>query len=116
MCLIIAEKEIWTQLIPGNFQNNAFEIITLSVSAIILIQVFFFPVGCKWKNKNENRKYHDILISFKIQLYSEPGSFTFLFFWVMEFIIIYSNLDKVKVFLIILAYLFSQRSTFSWKW
>ena len=70
------------QLISSNFQNGTFEIITITMTKIVLIQVFFFTVASK--HKNENMEYHGTFISFKSQLYSKPGSPVFSGVWVME--------------------------------
>ena len=37
MCLLIAEKKSWTELKSSNFQNSTFEIITITVTEIVLI-------------------------------------------------------------------------------
>ena len=54
---------------------------------IAFIQVFFFSVGFKQKNKNENTEYNGSFIPFKSQLYSKPGSSIFLLFesWILEY-------------------------------
>ena len=44
-------------LISSNFQNSTFEIITITVTEIVLIQIFFFTIGSKQKNKTENTEY-----------------------------------------------------------
>ena len=41
----------------SNFQNGTFEVITIAVMEIALIQVFFFTVGSKQKLKIENTEY-----------------------------------------------------------
>ena len=51
MYLVIIEEELWTQLKPSNFQNSTLEIITITVTEIIFIQVFFYTVASKQKNK-----------------------------------------------------------------
>ena len=132
MCLVDVEKEPWTYLIISNYQNSTFEIVTITLMEIVSMQVFFFIVGSKWKNKNENTKYHGRFISFKSHLYSKPESSIFLFLdhgmqntmapsyhskvsstenqqvpffscLVNKFSITFSWLGKVKVFLIILT-------------
>ena len=125
MCLVDVEKEPWTYLIISNYQNSTFEIVTITLMEIVSMQVFFFIVGSKRKNKNENTKYHGRFISFKSHLYSKPESSIFLFFgswnakyhgtfipfksqlyWKStssKFSITFSWLGKVKVFLIILT-------------
>ena len=50
------------------------------MTEIILIQLLFFTVGSKQKNKNENAEYHDVFIPFKSQLYSKLASSIFLLF------------------------------------
>ena len=80
MCLVDVEKEPWTYLIISNYQNSTFEIVTITLMEIVSMQVFFFIVGSKWKNKNENTKYHGRFISFKSHLYLKPESSIFLFF------------------------------------
>ena len=75
-------------LISCNFKNSTFEIIAITVTEIVLIQMFFFTIGSKQKNKNENTEYHGTFI----QVYSRPR----------EFSIISSSLGIVKVFPIIL--------------
>ena len=87
-------------LISSNFQNSTFEIITTTVTEIVLIQMFFFTIGSKQKDKNENAEYHGTFI----QVYSKPRSSIFFFAWVMEFSIISSCLGIVKVFPIILPF------------
>ena len=87
-------------LISSNFQNSTFEIITITVTEIVLIQMFFFTIDSKQKNKNENTEYHGTFI----QVYSKPRSSIFFFAWVMEFSIISSCLGIVKVFPIILPF------------
>ena len=86
-------------LISSNFQNSTFEIITTTVTEIVLIQMFFFTIGSKQKDKNENAEYHGTFI----QVYSKPRSSIF-FVWVMEFSIISSCLGIVKAFPIILPF------------
>ena len=61
-------------LTDTNFQNSTFEIITITVTEIVLIQMFFFTVDSKQKNKNENTEYHGTFI----QVYSKPRSSIFL--------------------------------------
>ena len=73
MCLVNVKKVLWLTsltffLISNNFQNSTFEIITITTTEIVLIQVFLFAVGSKQKNKNENKKYHSAFIPFKSQL------------------------------------------------
>ena len=145
VCLVNVEKELWTSLISSKFHNRTFEIITMTVIEIVLIQVFFFNVGSKQKNNNENSEYHGTFapftsqrysepessifllfgswsleyhgtfISFKSRLYSKPRSSIFFLVWVMEFRIISPCLSKVKNFPIILPSNLSRRSTFAWK-
>ena len=143
MCLVNVEKELWTELISSNIRNSTFEIITITVMEIVLIQLLFFNVGSKQINENENTEYHGTLIPFKSQLYPKPGSSIFLLFgsWsleyhgtfkpfksqlyskefhfflvrVIEFSIASSYLSKVKNFPIILPSNLSRRSTFAWK-
>ena len=42
--------------------------ITITVMEVVLIQVFFFTVGFKQKNKNENTEYSGIFTPFKSEL------------------------------------------------
>ena len=53
MCLLIVGKELWTELISSNFQNSTFEVTTITVTDIVLIQVFFFIAASKQRTKNE---------------------------------------------------------------
>ena len=88
--------------ISSDFQNSTFEIITITVTEIVFIQVFFFTVASKQKNKNEYTENHGAFISFKSQLYWKLVGSIFLLFGSCNFSIISSCLCKVKVFLIIL--------------
>ena len=67
-------------LISSNFQNSTFEIITITVTEIVLIEMLFFTVSSKQKSKNEKTKYHGTFIPFKSQLYSMPRISIFLLF------------------------------------
>ena len=46
----------------------------MTVTEIVLIQVFFFIVASKQKIKNENMKYHGTFITFKSEFYLKSGS------------------------------------------
>ena len=72
--------ELWKQLISSNFQNATFKIITITVTKLVAIQVFFLLLLLNKRNKYENTEYHGKFITFKNQLYSKPGSPIFLFF------------------------------------
>ena len=79
--LVIAEN--FEQLMSSNFQNCNFKIITITVTEIGFIQVFFFYRCSKQKIKIWNTiktEYLGTLIPVKSQLYSEPGSSIFLLF------------------------------------
>ena len=67
-------------LVSSNFQNCTFEVLTITVMEIVLIQMFFFTVGAKQKNENENTEYHGTFTPFKSQFYSKPRSSIFLLF------------------------------------
>ena len=58
----------------SNFQKGSFETVTITVTEIILIQVFSQTVGSRQKNKNDNIEYHDTFRPFKSQLYSKLGN------------------------------------------
>ena len=50
-------------IISSNFQSSTFEIITITMTEIVLIQMFFFTIASKQKNKkNENTEYHGTFI------------------------------------------------------
>ena len=102
MYLAIVEKELWTQMISSNFQNSTFKIITITVTEIILIQVFLFSVGSKQQqNKNENTM--------------PPSNHSKVSSTQNQGIPFFSCLGKVKVFPIIRSSSLSRRSTFAWK-
>ena len=46
--------EVWKQLISSNFQNGTFEIIIITVTKIVLIQVFFLPLLLNKKMKTQS--------------------------------------------------------------
>ena len=73
-------------LISIDFQNVIFEIITINVTKIVLIQVLFLPLLLNKQNKIENTEYHGASTLFKSQLYSKLGSLIFLLFgsWNLE--------------------------------
>ena len=48
--------------------------ISITVAEIVLIQVFFLPVGSKQKNKNELAEHHGMFIPFKSRVYSKHRS------------------------------------------
>ena len=75
--------------------------ITIAATEVVLVQLFSYNVVSEKNFKNENVEYHDISILFESPLYSKRGSP--IFSCVMEFSIISSCLDKVKVFPIILT-------------
>ena len=83
---------------PSNFQNGTFEIITITIKKIILIQVFFLPLLLNKKNKNEKAEYHATFILFKNQLYSKPGSLIFLLFGSGSFVLYLYVWVKSKFF------------------
>ena len=74
-------------VITSNFQNSTFEIIAIIVTGIILIQLFFFIVGCRQKNKSENREYHGIFIPLKKWALLKSRESHFSHVWVIEFYI-----------------------------
>ena len=83
-------------LISSNFQSSTFEIITITVKEIVLIQMFFFTIVSKQKKWKYGIPWHLHTSLLKAK------EFHFSFAWVMEFSIISSCLGIVKVFLIIL--------------
>ena len=75
--------ELWKQLISSNFQNGTFEIMTITETKFVLIQVFFLPFllnNNKKIYKNEKTEYHGTFRPFKNQLHLKPGSPIFLLF------------------------------------
>ena len=60
--------ELRKQLIPGNFQNGNFEIISITVMKIVLIEVFFLSSllneQTRKKNENKNKKRNTIVPSY----------------------------------------------------
>ena len=72
MCLVIVE-ELLIRLISSNFQNSVFYVITITVTEIDVIQVLFFTVDSKQKNKNENTEYHGTFTPFKAELNLKQG-------------------------------------------
>ena len=73
MCLVIVEEELLIRLISSNFQNSVFYVITITVTEIDVIQVLFFTVDSKQKNKNENTEYHGTFTPFKAELNLKQG-------------------------------------------
>ena len=101
--LVIAEN--FEQLMSSNFQNCNFKIITITVTEIGFIQVFFF-YRCS-KQKNKNLEYHKNGVPWHVNTSQKSALFRtrelyFSLVWVVEFSIISSRLGKVKVFPIIL--------------
>ena len=84
-------------LISSHFQSSTFEIITITVTEIVSIQMFFLPLVLNKKIKL--KIWNTIAPSCKLLNAKE---FHFSFAWVMEFSIISSCLGIVKVFPIIL--------------
>ena len=86
-----------------NFQNGAFEVVTITMTKIILIQVLFLPLLLNKKKKKWKHgipwHLHTIQKSALNKTRESPCSFV----WVMERSIISLCLGKVKVFLLILA-------------
>ena len=70
--------------------------ITITVTEVILIQVYFLTVGSKHKNKNEYIEFHGIFIPCKSQFYSKHFESHFDGGWnmfvVMESVWSWSNL------------------------
>ena len=97
MCLVIVEQELLIRLISSNFQNSVFYVITITVTEIDLIQVLFFTVGCKQKNKNENTEYHDTFTPFKAELDLKQGKSIFLLFRSWRLVLYLHVLVKSKV-------------------
>ena len=60
--------ELRKQLISGNFQNGNFEIISITVMKIVLIEVFFLSSllnkQTRKKNENKNKKRNTIVPSY----------------------------------------------------
>ena len=69
---------------------------------VVFIQVFFFTIGSKQKNKNENTGYQWHLHTIQKSALLKTREFHFSLVWVMEFSIISSCLGEVKNFPIIL--------------
>ena len=104
--------ELRKQLISGNFQNGNFEIISITVMKIVLIEVFFLSSllnkqtrkkkKMKIKIKNGIPSYlHTIL---KLALFKTREAH-FSVVWVIELSIIMSfRLGKVKDFWIVIVY------------
>ena len=88
-------------LISRNFQDSTFEIITITVTEIVPIQLFFFTVASKQKFKANIR---NTIVPSYIQKSAllKTIEFHFSLVWIMEFSIISLCLGKVKVFLIII--------------
>ena len=86
-------------LISSHFQSSTFEIITITVTEIVSIQMFFLPLVLNKKIKL--KIWNTIAPSCKLLNAKE---FHFSFAWVMEFSIISSCLGIVKVFPIILPF------------
>ena len=87
-------------LISSNFQSSTFEIITITVTEIVLIQMLFSTIGSKQKNKIENTEYHGTFI----QVYSRLRSSIFLLLgsWNLVSWNLIFFLGIVKIFPIIL--------------
>ena len=87
-------------LISSNFQSSTFEIITITVTEIVLIQMLFSTIGSKQKNKIENTEYHGTFI----QVYSRLRSSIFLLLgsWNLVSCNLIFFLGIVKIFPIIL--------------
>ena len=96
MCLVIVKEELLIRLISSNIQNGVFYVITITVTEIDLIQVLFFTVGSKQKNKNENTEYHGTFTPFKAKLYLKPGKSIFLLFWSWSLVLYLHVLLKSK--------------------
>ena len=91
-------EQNWDQV---TFRNSTFEKITIAVTKVLLIQMFFLTVGYeKIKMKTQNTMaplYHSKVGSLK----ARESHFSFV--WIMEFDITSSSLCKVQVFPITLT-------------
>ena len=106
MCLVIFEKELWTQLWSSNFQNATLEKNyhnsdgSCSHSSVISYRSYGSTVLNK-NNNNEHGEYYGIFISFKVQIsQNNVKSVQYEFFLV--FIFMYSdqiqeNTDQKKL-------------------
>ena len=85
--------EPWKQLIWNNFQNSTLEVITITVTQIVLIQVFFLPLllnrKIKMKTRNTMAPSHHSKISStqnqEVQFFLLFGSWSlvlYLYVWV----------------------------------
>ena len=95
--------ELWKQLISSNFQNGVFEIVTITMTKIILIQVFFLPLLLNKKIKKWKHGIPWHLHTIQKSALNKTRESHCSFVWVMERSIISLCLGKVKVFLLILA-------------
>ena len=87
-------------LISSNFQSSTFEIITITVTEIVLIQMLFSTIGSKQKNKIENTEYHGTFIQVSSRLRS--SIFLLLGSWNLVSWNLIFFLGIVKIFPIIL--------------
>ena len=96
-------RELWKQLISVNFYGGIFEIITITVTKIVLSQVLVLPLllnKIKTKARNTMASSHHSKIS---STENQAVPF-FCCSWIMELSNISLWLSKVKVFPNILAY------------
>ena len=64
VCPVIVDKELWTWLWSSNFQNSTFQKITITVTDVNHMQVYFMTFCSKQKIK-KNTQYRSIFILFK---------------------------------------------------
>ena len=93
MYLVIAEKENWTLLWPRNFKNGKFKKNTMTVTEVVLIQVFLTVSS---KQKIKMKAWNAVISSYHSKINSRESHFSLV--WVMEFGIISWCLSKVKIF------------------
>ena len=100
--LVVAEN--FEQLISINFHNVIFEIITITVTKIVLSQVFFLPLLLNKKIKTKARNTRASSHHSKISSTENQAVPFFCCSWIMELSNISLCLSKVKVSSKIVAY------------